>query len=183
MVRLVDSLMRGYPIGSFLLWKVNPETASDYTFYDFLTHYHERDKPFATKATVPSGQGTVAVLNGQQRLTALNIAIYGSHAEKKKYAWWNSTNAFPTKYLYLNLAEEPTDPEAGLKYDLRFLTAEEATTPDGQSGKWFRVRDILDFADAGPDINDLVTDRGFHHQRTPTVACTSSTELFALISR
>src|SRR5215510_15040446 len=82
--RLMDSLMRGYPIGSFLLWKVEPQTAGGYTFYDFLTNYHERDNPFATKATVPSGLGTFAVLDGQQRLTALNIATYGSHAEKKK---------------------------------------------------------------------------------------------------
>src|SRR5687768_2178308 len=35
--RLVDSLMRGYPIGSFLLWGVNAETAGRYVFYDFLT--------------------------------------------------------------------------------------------------------------------------------------------------
>lgn len=25
--KLVDSLMRGYPVGSFLLWEVAPETA------------------------------------------------------------------------------------------------------------------------------------------------------------
>ena len=40
--RLVDSLMRGYPIGSFLIWKVSRETASSYAFYDFLTDYHAR---------------------------------------------------------------------------------------------------------------------------------------------
>lgn len=81
--RLVDSLMRGYPIGSFLLWTVQPITATDYTFYDFLTDYHERDNPYATKATVPSGQGMTAILDGQQRLTSLNIAVYGSRREEK----------------------------------------------------------------------------------------------------
>ena len=29
--KLVDSLMRGYPVGSFLLWDVKPETAQAYT--------------------------------------------------------------------------------------------------------------------------------------------------------
>lgn len=51
--KLVDSLMRGYPVGSFLLWDVKPETAQSYTFYEFLTNYHERDNPYADKATVP----------------------------------------------------------------------------------------------------------------------------------
>ncbi|MDB5513026.1 MAG: hypothetical protein JWR08_2509, partial [Enterovirga sp.] len=30
--QLMDSLMRGYPIGSFLLWKVEADTAGNYTF-------------------------------------------------------------------------------------------------------------------------------------------------------
>ena len=74
-VRLFDSLMRGYPVGSFLLWQVEPMTAQSYTFYEFLTNFHERDNPYADKATVPSGYGTTAVLDGQQRLTSLNIAL------------------------------------------------------------------------------------------------------------
>src|ERR1700753_4294633 len=86
--RLVDSLMRRYPIGSFVIWKVSSETGLSYAFYDFLTDFHERDHPYASKAVVPAGQGVLAVLDGQQRLTALNIAVYGSLAVKKKYAWW-----------------------------------------------------------------------------------------------
>jgi hypothetical protein len=158
-VRLVDSLMRGYPIGSFLLWQVEPDTAKDYTFYDFLTYYHERDNPYATKATVPSGQGTTAILDGQQRLTALNIAVYGSHAEKKKYAWWNSTNAFPKKRLFLNLAEKPSDEELGVKYDLRFLSDEEAQAQPGTPDKWFRVGEVLGLADSGPSMLKAITGR------------------------
>jgi uncharacterized protein with ParB-like and HNH nuclease domain len=74
-VRLFDSLMRGYPVGSLLLWQVEPTTSQSYTFYEFLTNFHERDNPYADKATVPSGYGTTAVLDGQQRLTSLNIAL------------------------------------------------------------------------------------------------------------
>ncbi|MCQ9367614.1 DUF262 domain-containing protein [Brevibacterium sp. 50QC2O2] len=150
--KLVDSLMRGYPVGSFLLWNVEPETAQSYTFYEFLTNYHERDNPYADKATVPAGSGTTAVLDGQQRLTALNIALYGSYAEKKKYAWWNSADAFPTKRLYLNLIDDPDDEELGLKYDLRFLTDKEAAAEDGGEDKWYRVGAVLGLANAGPAI-------------------------------
>ena len=158
--KLVDSLMRGYPVGSFLLWDVKPETAQSYTFYEFLTNYHERDNPYADKATVPSGSGTTAVLDGQQRLTSLNIALYGSFAEKKKYAWWNSADAFPVKRLYLNLVDEPDDEELGTKYDLRFLTDREAAPADGEADKWFRVGAVLDLANAGPAIMRELEQRG-----------------------
>jgi hypothetical protein len=149
-VKLVDSLMRGYPVGSFLLWQVEPATAQSYTFYEFLTNYHERDNPYADKATVVSGAGTTAVLDGQQRLTSLNIALYGSFAEKKKYSWWNSADAFPIRRLYLNLTEEPKDEELGLKYDLRFLTDKEAAPEQDAEDKWFKVGDVLNLPNAGP---------------------------------
>ena len=60
--------------------------------------------------------------------TSLNIALYGSFAEKKKYAWWNSPDAFPVKRLYLNLAEDPDDEELGLHYNLKFLTDKDGGT-------------------------------------------------------
>ena len=41
--KLFDSLMRGYPIGSFLFWKIKPDHLSDFQFYRFMDHYHERD--------------------------------------------------------------------------------------------------------------------------------------------
>lgn len=151
-VRLVDSLMRGYPVGSFLLWEVKPETAETYTFYEFLTHFHERDNPYAQKSTLVSGAGTTAILDGQQRLTSLNIALYGSFAEKRKYAWWNSADAFPVRRLYLNLVDDPADEELGLKYDLRFLTDAEAAADEGGEQKWFRLGAILDFPDSGPQM-------------------------------
>lgn len=150
--KLVDSLMRGYPVGSFLLWQVEPVTAQSYTFYEFLTNYHERDNPYAAKATVLSGTGTTAVLDGQQRLTALNIALYGSFAEKKKYSWRNSADAFPLKKLYLNLLEEPRDEELGLKYDLRFLTDTEAAPEPDVQDTWFKVGDVLNLPNAGPAV-------------------------------
>jgi hypothetical protein len=158
--RLVDSLLRGYPIGSFLLWTVEASTAREYAFYDFLTDYHERDHPYATKAVVPAGQPTIAILDGQQRLTSLNIAIYGSHAEKKKYAWWNSPDAFPKKRLYLNLLDAPDAEELGLRYDLRFMTEEEAKPEGEQPDKWFRIGDVLKLADTGPALLDALGERG-----------------------
>ncbi|HXT89799.1 MAG TPA: DUF262 domain-containing protein [Trebonia sp.] len=158
--RLVDSLMRGYPIGSFLIWKVSSETAKSYVFYDFLTDCHARDHPYASRAVVPGGQGVLAVLDGQQRLTALNIAVYGSFAVKKKYAWWSSTDAFPKKRLYLNLLADADPDDLGLRYDLQFLTDEEAIAVSGEPDKWYPLAAVMTATNPGPALFAEVAARG-----------------------
>ena len=40
---LFDSLMKDYPISSFLFWKVEKENIGSYNFYEFVRDYHERD--------------------------------------------------------------------------------------------------------------------------------------------
>ncbi len=36
MTRLFDSILRGYPIGTFLFWKVTPEKSKEFHFYEFM---------------------------------------------------------------------------------------------------------------------------------------------------
>ncbi len=172
-VKLFDSLLRGYPVGSLLFWKVDAETAKDYVFYNFLTNYHERDEPYAVRATVPAGSGTTAILDGQQRLTALNIGLYGSHATKRRYGRTSSSKAYPKKRLYLNLVDTPPDEEIGLKYDLRFLTDDEARpapTLDGSPpiDRWFPVGDVFKLTDDPVGYIDVVTDRAVPDIREST---------------
>ncbi|WP_433955912.1 DUF262 domain-containing protein [Janibacter indicus] len=38
-IRVFDSVMRGYPVGSFLSWRVSPETISKFKFYGFMKDY------------------------------------------------------------------------------------------------------------------------------------------------
>jgi uncharacterized protein with ParB-like and HNH nuclease domain len=38
--RLFDSIMRDYPIGTFLFWMVEDAKHNDYSFYEFILHYH-----------------------------------------------------------------------------------------------------------------------------------------------
>lgn len=74
-VSLFDSLLRAYPIGSFLYWYVEEENLGDYEFYEFIREYHERDKRHNPKADVTGSKGVIAILDGQQRLTALYIGL------------------------------------------------------------------------------------------------------------
>lgn len=165
-VGLFDSLLRGYPVGSFLFWNVEPSTAEDYVFYGFLRDYHEKDSPYATKQKVPTGQGTIAILDGQQRLTSLNIGLYGSHATKRLWGRRDSAHAYPVKRLYLNLVDSPPEnEELGLMYDLRFLARDEAMPAEGAPDRWFLVGDVLKLEDDPVAYMDAVADRGISDVR------------------
>ena len=150
--KLFDSLLRGYPIGGFLFWKVDAEQAANYAFYDFITDYHEKTNPHAKEKKIPSGYGITAILDGQQRLTALNIGLYGSHAERQPRKWSNNPDAFPKKRLYLNLLDGPDVNEEGFAYDFKFLTDSEALRRDGEVTNWFLVAEVLNLANSGPAI-------------------------------
>ena len=166
--RLFDSLMRGYPIGSFLFWRVDPETAKNYNFYQFITNYDQR-KPHnpvhGAPATVP---GLKAVLDGQQRLTALNVGLHGSGRWKLPRLWWNNPHAFPERRLYLNLLAPRMENEEELSYKFSLLPEGEAKDRNHRNDHehWYRVGDILDVEDAA-DLIDVVHDLGLARTREP----------------
>lgn len=147
--RLFDSLMQGYPFGTFLYWRVEPENSGDFKFYDFVREYHQKDAPRCPPLpTMPDRQLT-AVLDGQQRLTALNIGLSGSMAWKLPRRWWNSPGAFPVRHLYLDLLGKlDGEDDEGLKYRFDFLTARQAgETHEGEC--WFPVGQVLSMS-GGP---------------------------------
>ena len=141
---LFDSLMQGYPIGSFLFWRVQAEHSQEYSWYGFMREYHRKKNRHCPVLDMPE-KPLVAVLDGQQRLTSLSIGLRGSHAEKEPRKWWNNPEAFPTKYLYLNLLSLAPENELGLRYDFRFLTRERATANVDDRTCWFPVAKVLEF--------------------------------------
>jgi hypothetical protein len=155
-VRLFDSLMRGFPIGSFLFWRVPQTKIADLQFYEFIREYHEKDKRHNPKADTRGKHTLTGVLDGQQRLTALWIGLKGSYAEKLPRKRWDNDAAFPKKYLYLNLLQ-PAD-DADMKYDFRFLTTSEAQRSIS-NGYWFRVGDILNLQQESRVSQYLATPR------------------------
>jgi uncharacterized protein with ParB-like and HNH nuclease domain len=64
--RLFDSLMRDYPIGSFLFWFVEKKKSGNYQFYEFMRDYHERDNLHNPKANVSGQEDITGILDGQQ---------------------------------------------------------------------------------------------------------------------
>lgn len=141
--KLFDSLMRDYPIGSFLFWQVERRRSKEYQFYEFIRDYHERDKRHSPKANISGNNDVTAILDGQQRLTALYIGLKGTYANKLPRKQWDKPESFPERKLYLNLLERSSD-DIELEYNFQFLTDAEAKSKDTNTF-WFRVGDILDF--------------------------------------
>ncbi|MCA0383114.1 MAG: DUF262 domain-containing protein [Bacteroidetes bacterium] len=141
---LFDSLMRNYPIGSLLMWKVQGENKTDHRYYSVLKTYREKYNTHCQEVNTASIPDFEAVLDGQQRLTALYIGLKGSYAYKKKnFAWKDNEHSIPTRKLYLCLTEDSIDEdenEDGRVYDFRFLTKEELQNSDKI---WFEVGKIL----------------------------------------
>lgn len=138
---LFDSLMRDYPINSFLFWKIPKEKASEFKFYEFLRDYHQKDNRHNPKANINGSEDIMAVLDGQQRLTSLYIALKGSYASKIAYKKWNNPQAYPKKKLYINLLDKPKD--ISYEYEFKFLTKEESKNND-ENHHWFEVGKIMD---------------------------------------
>ena len=141
---LFDSLMRNYPIGSLLMWKVQGSNKTDNRYYSVLKNYREKYNIHCEEvnsATIPDFE---AVLDGQQRLTALYIGLKGSYAYKRKnYSWKNNENSIPTRKLYLCLTEDSIDEyenEDGRIFDFRFLTKDEY---EESENIWFEIGQIL----------------------------------------
>jgi len=70
--RMFDSIMRGYPLGKVLLW----ETYLDKKYRDFEENY-QNEASYLFKDNT-SGKRIKLVLNGQQRLQSLFLALSGS---------------------------------------------------------------------------------------------------------
>jgi len=158
-VRLFDSLMQGYPIGSFLFWKVDREHCREYVFYEFLTHYHQRTARHLKRFDMFEAREIIGILDGQQRLTALNIGLRGSHAEKLPRRWVDSPWAYPVRHLYLGLDGHAAGNDMGMMYDFRFLSQDQLTERTANGEHWFRVSDIVKM-EYGPDLLDFVEDSG-----------------------
>ncbi len=150
--QLFDSILRGYPIGSFLFWKLQKEDIAksdeqdsdklNFQLYQFITNYDER-KPHNEKIRIEQikRDDLYIVLDGQQRLTSLYIGLKGTRTLKKKKARNDNPNAYEEKRLYLNLKHQPNmdNPEDNYQFEFH------AKTPENDKKHWwFKVGDILE---------------------------------------
>ena len=120
--RLFDSLMRKYPIGTLLFWQLKPEKIKEFSIkvLKFIDNT-DSDGEEVTINELEKYRDVTLVLDGQQRMTVLNLAFNGTFertykSNKRKY------------HLYFNLLSDPKNKEKeidDIKYEFKLIESEE----------------------------------------------------------
>jgi len=147
--KLFDSLMREYPISTFLFWELTKEKIQEIKekqdlwikMYKFVDS-NEDDNIEELNRNKDSYQ---LVLDGQQRLTSLFIALKGSWKKKIK-------KNIIIHELYFDTLSGDNESEDGILYDFQFLDKsnnllridEQATNGNTSFKVWVNVKKIFE---------------------------------------
>ena len=156
-INLFDSLYRNYPIGNCIFWKLNPSTSQKYPLYKFITEYTENKNKTVKNELVPKNlleTDVFAVVDGQQRLSSLFIALAGTYKYKKSgKGLRNVDSSYISSKLHINLlageAKQIEDEEL-----FEFLSEEDSHLTN-ENNLWFEVGKILTWKHANK-ANDIV---------------------------
>ena len=154
-VQLFDSVLREYPIGSFIFWNLNGDFADSQIKYYFVRNHiedsiypdefdnvHHRNPKVPEYKQIPDSVSLV--VDGQQRLSSFYIGLQGTYVEKQKYRQRKNPDAWTRKQLYLNLLSNPSNQNEDhlkLRYEFQFKEPDPVKSSDEY---WFRVGDILE---------------------------------------
>lgn len=164
--KLFDSIMQEYPIGTILTWGIDKDPNAEYIkweLYQFVQDY-DKDNPHNELASTNGYNKLYLLLDGQQRISAMNIGLRGKYA----FTRYNKKREFK---LYLDLfadLENDSDNTYGAKYQFDFRESSE-----GQEGElWFEVGKVLDFRDEGTEdfkeaYDDFVREKARNPDETP----------------
>ncbi len=142
--RLFDSLMRGFPIGTFLFWSIDRTTFKQYTFKEFIKNYDEERRGFQRGQNATADLSDyLAVLDGQQRITALYLALSGSWRTHIKYTDWSKSTSYYFRYFCINILQKRTSDDED--YEFAFIKDADIRKPIDNGEKfWVKVSDIID---------------------------------------
>lgn len=176
---LFDSVMQDYPINTFMFWEVSDDKIKNqFRFYDFLKKYIEYKRGNNEERKTRGYKHFKAVIDGQQRLNSLYIGLKGSYAYKsyvyRRKNYYQDENNYPTRKLYLDIAN-PIDGDENKKvYDFKFLIHNDHKKENNARKKdirdenehlqkidcyWFEVGKILEFSNIHDIIMFLATEK------------------------
>lgn len=173
--KLFDSIMCGYPISSFLFWKIREEKKKDWTSYEFIRDF-DQENPHNKEANLDGvNQDIYLVLDGQQRITSINIALRGTY--RFFYRKWRTTR------LYLNLLWDKGDdnPEE-MTYQFLFKEDNQTLPRTDYPQLWYRVGDILNYDDAEDAKDSIENDLNGFDEDTKKRARKMISRLFSVVN-
>lgn len=155
---LFESIVDEYPVGSCIMWKTSRKVLNEEkpNLYFFLRDFTQgKSKNEKAPEFFNDEQDYYIVLDGQQRITSLNIALYESYTSYKggRGHAWDNPKSWTTRELYYNLdfyngsEEDDENP----KKRFAFLTAD-----DAQSGNWYKVKTIVAYDDLDTYLEELI---------------------------
>lgn len=146
--KLLDSILQGYPIGTIIGWEAKGQEKYKWTKHEFISEYNK--SILQGKKVTNSPEKVVYIIDGQQRLTSLNIAFYGKYVIVK-----GKNKKQIDKYLYYNLLSGTNDSDPiednenyGLKNEFIFHEdmGEKILVKEGKSEKklWIKCKEIFE---------------------------------------
>ncbi len=143
---LYDSIMRGYPISTFLFWEAPANIIDTLTpRYEFLT---ANKKEYIDKVNTDMKKEIYSlVLDGQQRLTSLFLTLKGNFVIKNKLM-----------DLYLNILSGQDEDENGNLFEFKFFNVELKLGNIFNDNKiWIKVKHIYSYT-VDFDLEDFISE-------------------------
>ena len=144
---LFESLMRNYPIGTFLFWNIKKEriNVSGIILNSFISQYDEqKDIKRGDKINVEKDE-YLAVLDGQQRLTSLYIGLCGVYRKRIKGKNKNKDESYINKKLCIDILSKVEREDDKYHFDFRkyddFIKIIEN---EGKKELWIPVSEVYD---------------------------------------
>lgn len=164
--KLFDSLMCGYPISSFLFWKIREEDKNKWTAYEFIRDFDE-NSPHNREANFDGlNKDLYFVLDGQQRITSLFIGLKGSYS----YFYYRKRK----EYLAIDLLKKPSDeinPDE-LQYGFQFIEQNEFENPEHC---WYKVGDILNY-DKAREAKESIAEKTSQYSKSEQIIIENNLE-------
>lgn len=134
---LFDSIMRDYPISTFLFWKQNGEylKSEHIKRLEFVTTSKDKNKE---STGFSSSKEYMLVLDGQQRLTTFFLVLKGNYIIRN--------NPYE---LYFNILSGKEEQDDGILYEFKFFNKSKGTSfldddDDDVKKLWYSVKDVYD---------------------------------------
>jgi len=127
--RFFDSILREYPFGTLLFWK----TTDDIQVRKFVDQYEDgmNVKETYLKSSEYKNKEKTLVLDGQQRLQALYLALKGTYNDKELY------------FDVLSGVKVFWEGQDELRYNFEYLTEEEAKEQSNSGNYWVLLKSIV----------------------------------------
>ncbi|MUV56254.1 DUF262 domain-containing protein [Halogeometricum sp. CBA1124] len=150
---LWDSLLRGLPLGSLLVWNDERDEPRREPAYSFIQHYVD-SRSFSFEDHIQRysqrfgfdelPESYSLVLDGQQRLTSFYISLTGSFTTRKHGGWVSNRGAWNQRELYFDLlsGNQSSEHDRDLVYGFDFRKT--GGLSEAGDRYWFPVNRLVD---------------------------------------